>query len=49
MLSLRPEAAVAYNSPMGVLVIVTGALVSVLAYRVMTAIGVLPRAARWLA
>ena len=49
MLSLRPEAAVAYNSPMGMLIIVAGALVSVIAYRVMTAIGVLPRAARWLA
>lgn len=49
MLSLRPEAAVAYNSPMGMLIIVAGALVSVIAYRVMIAIGVLPRAARWLA
>lgn len=49
MLALRPEAAVAYNSPIGVLVIVTGALVSVLAYRLMIAIGVLPRAERWMA
>lgn len=49
LLSLRPEAAVAYNSPLGVVIIVVGALVSVIAYRVMAAIGVLPRASRWLA
>lgn len=49
MLALRPEAAVAYNSPMGVLIVVVGAVVSVIAYRIMTAIGVLPRPTRWLA
>lgn len=49
MLSLRPEAAVAYNSPTGVLIVLVGAGVSILAYRIMNAIGVLPRTARWLA
>lgn len=49
LLALRPEAAVAYNSPMGALIVMVGALVSVIAYRVMIAIGVLPRATRWLA
>lgn len=49
LLSTRPEAAVAYNSPAGVLIISVGAIVSVVAYRIMIAIGVLPRASRWLA
>lgn len=49
LLSLRPEAAVAYNSAVGVVIIMVGALVSVIAYRIMTAIGVLPRSTRWLA
>lgn len=41
-LSFRPEAAVAYNTPGGAAVIVGGAAVTVIAYRVMIAIGRLP-------
>jgi tight adherence protein B len=47
LLSTRPEAAVAYNSPGGAVLIVTGAGVSVVAYRVMLAVGRLPQEKRW--
>jgi len=47
LLATRPEASVAYNSPMGAVVIVVGLVVSLLAYRVMLAIGRLPEERRW--
>lgn len=47
LLASRPEAAQAYNSPTGVTVIVAGLIVSVLAYRVMRALGRLPEEKRW--
>lgn len=47
LLASRPEAAVSYNTPAGVVVIVGGLGVSVLAYRVMVALGRLPEERRW--
>lgn len=47
LLSTRPEAAAAYNSPGGATVIVCGLVVSVLAYRLMLVLGRLPEERRW--
>ncbi|TFC95145.1 MULTISPECIES: type II secretion system F family protein [Cryobacterium] len=47
LLASRPEAAVSYNTPAGVTVIVCGLGVSVVAYRVMVALGRLPEERRW--
>ena len=47
LLASRPEAALAYNSPTGLIVIVGGLAVSVVAYRVMIALGKLPEEKRW--
>jgi tight adherence protein B len=47
LLSTRPEAAFAYNSAAGAVLIVGGLGVSVVAYRVMIAIGRLPDERRW--
>ena len=47
LLSSRPEAAEAYNSPAGVGVIAGGLALSVLAYRLMIGIGRLPEERRW--
>ncbi|MFE1644770.1 type II secretion system F family protein [Microbacterium sp. P01] len=47
LLALRPEGAEAYSSPEGVALIVTGAVVSFLAYRIMLRIGRLPEPRRW--
>jgi tight adherence protein B len=47
LLSTRPEAAQAYNSPAGVAVIVVGLALSVVAYRLMMGIGRLPEERRW--
>jgi len=47
MLSSRPEAAAAYNTAAGITVIVTGLVVSLVAYRVMLAFGRLPEERRW--
>lgn len=47
LLASRPEAALAYNTPTGVAVIVGGLGVSVVAYRVMIALGRLPEERRW--
>ncbi|MCI2959121.1 type II secretion system F family protein [Agromyces atrinae] len=47
MLASRPEAAVAYNSPAGATLIVGGLVVSIVAYRIMMAIGRLPAERRW--
>lgn len=47
LLATRPEASLAYNTPVGALVIVTGLVISVVAYRTMLAIGRLPEERRW--
>ncbi|MCU1635046.1 MAG: type secretion system protein [Cryobacterium sp.] len=47
LLASRPEAAHAYNTPAGLLVILGGLVVSVLAYRVMITLGKLPEERRW--
>jgi tight adherence protein B len=46
LLSTRPQAVAAYNSPAGAAVLVGGAVVSVLAFRVMVRIGRLPTETR---
>lgn len=46
LLATRPEATAAYNTPTGVVVLVGGALSSVVAYRVMLRIGRLPEDVR---
>lgn len=47
LLSTRPEAASAYNSPTGTIVIAVGLAVTVVAYRIMLAVGRLPEERRW--
>lgn len=47
LLSSRPEAASAYNTAAGGLLILGGLVVSVIAYRIMLAIGRLPEERRW--
>lgn len=47
LLSSRPEAAAAYNTPSGAVLILTGVGVSLLAYRLMLALGRLPTERRW--
>ncbi|MEJ1923278.1 type II secretion system F family protein [Microbacterium sp. KHB019] len=49
LLALRPEGAQAYASAEGVTVIVAGAVVSVVAFRIMIRIGRLPEPRRWFA
>src|SRR5690606_18012229 len=49
LLALRPEGAQAYGSPAGVMVIAGGAVVSVIAFRIMLRIGRLPEPRRWFA
>lgn len=49
MLALRPEGAQAYASPEGVLVICAGAILSMVAFRIMVRIGRLPEPRRWFA
>lgn len=49
LLALRPEGAQAYASPEGVMVIIGGAIVSVIAFRIMIRIGRLPEPRRWFA
>jgi len=49
LLASRPEAATAYNSPGGVALILGGLVVTVIAYRIMRAIGRLPEERRWFA
>ncbi|HQI66612.1 MAG TPA: type II secretion system F family protein [Rhodoglobus sp.] len=49
LLATRPEAAAAYNSPAGVVLIVSGLLVSVIAYRLMIRLGRMPEERRWFA
>lgn len=47
LLVMRPEGAEAYGTPEGVLVIIAGAVISVLAFRIMVRIGRLPEPKRW--
>lgn len=47
LLITRPEAALAYNSSAGTVIIVGGLAVSVLAYRLMLTLGKLPEERRW--
>jgi len=49
LLSTRPEAAAAYNSAPGITVIFVGLGISVVAYRIMLAVGILPEPRRWFA
>jgi tight adherence protein B len=49
LLSTRPEAAAAFNSASGIVVIFVGLGVSVVAYRIMLAVGILPEPRRWFA
>ena len=47
LLAMRPEGARAYGSPGGVALILTGAAVSLVAFRIMIRIGRLPEPRRW--
>lgn len=47
LLAARPEAAMAYNSPEGAVLIAGGFAITLVAYRVMIAIGRLPEEQRW--
>ncbi|KRB35750.1 type II secretion system F family protein [Microbacterium sp. Root180] len=47
LLALRPEGARAYGSPEGIVLIVAGAVVSFVAYRIMLRLGRLPEPRRW--
>lgn len=49
LLAMRPEGAVAYSRPEGVVLIVVGAIVSIVAYRLMVRVGRLPEPRRWFA
>lgn len=49
MLASRPEAAAAYNTPAGLVLLVVGLVVTVVAYRIMIALGRLPDERRWFA
>ena len=49
LLATRPEAAIAYGTPGGTALIAVGLVVSVVAYRVMLAVGRLPEERRWFA
>lgn len=49
LLASRPEAAEAYNSPGGLVLLGVGLAVTVVAYRVMIALGRLPEERRWFA
>ncbi len=49
LLALRPEGVSAYSSPTGFALILGGAIVSVVAYRIMIRIGRLPEPRRWFA
>ena len=47
LLASRPEAAAAYDTPAGSVVILGGLLVSIVAYRIMLRVGRLPEEERW--
>jgi len=47
LLATRPEAAAAYNSSAGAALVIAGLVVTVVAYRIMIAIGHIPEERRW--
>ncbi|WP_417563715.1 type II secretion system F family protein [Microbacterium sp.] len=47
LLAMRPEGAQAYSTPAGLVLVVVGAVVSLVAYRVMLRLGRLPEPRRW--
>ena len=47
LLGTRPEAAAAYNSVGGAVLVVAGLAVTLVAYRIMIALGRLPEEGRW--
>ena len=47
LLATRPEAAAAYNSSAGVVLVIAGLAVTVVAYRIMIAVGRIPEERRW--
>jgi tight adherence protein B len=47
LLATRPEAAAAYATPAGTVLILAAAIVTAIAYRVMLALGRLPEDRRW--
>jgi tight adherence protein B len=47
LLAMRPEGARAYGSPGGIVLILVGAAVSLVAYRLMLRLGRLPEPRRW--
>jgi tight adherence protein B len=47
LLATRPEAARAYGSPAGAVLVLSAAVVTAIAYRVMLALGRLPEDRRW--
>ena len=47
LLASRPEAAAAYNTAAGAVLIAGGLAVSLVAYRIMLALGRLPEERRW--
>lgn len=49
LLSTRPEATTAFNSSMGIVIVSLGFAVSLVAYKIMSAVGQLPEERRWLA
>lgn len=49
LLSTRPEAAAAYNSASGITIIFIGLGLTIVAYRIMLAVGILPEPRRWFA
>src|SRR5690606_14291407 len=49
LLASRPEAAAAYNSPGGLVLLAVGLAVTIIAYRIMLALGRLPEERRWFA
>lgn len=49
LLASRPEAAAAYNSPAGLVLLGVGLAVTIVAYRIMIALGRLPDERRWFA
>lgn len=47
LLATRPEAAIAYNSSAGAVLVIAGLVVTVVAYRIMIAVGRIPEERRW--
>jgi tight adherence protein B len=47
LLATRPEAAAAYNTSAGAMLVVVGLVVTVVAYRIMIAVGRIPEERRW--